>query len=48
MWDLNSLTRAQTLHWQHRVLNSGLPGKSSVWYYYPYFKVCGTIIPTLR
>ena len=39
MWDLSSLTRAWTLHWQHRVLNTGLPGKSSVWYYYPHFKV---------
>lgn len=39
MWDLSSLTRTRTLHWQHRVLNSGLPGKSSVWYCYPHFKV---------
>ena len=39
MWDLSSLTRAWTLHWHHRVLNTGLPEKSSVRYYYPHFKV---------
>ena len=31
IWDLSSLTRDQTcnpLHWKHRVLTTGLPGKS--------------------